>query len=119
MSSASSISSLDTPFELLDTDVLSLLESESEASSFGDEDSLDSLIRGGLTSEHLDLIASRNWKAVLSWIAFHADEVSTLVDHEGQTALHHACLFRAPLDVIEAMIFAAIGQCDLRCPLKF
>lgn len=106
-SSASSISSLDTHFELLDHDFLSLPESESDASSIGDDDSLDSLIRGGLTSAHLDLIASRNWKAVLGWIAFHADEVSTLVDREGHTALHHACLFRAPLDVIEAMMFAA------------
>lgn len=106
-SSASSISSLGTHFELLDHDFLSFPESESDASSIGDEDSLDSLIRGGLTSKHLDLIASRNWKAVLSWIAFNADEVSTLVDREGHTALHHACLFRAPSDVIEAMMFAA------------
>jgi len=64
-------------------------------------------IRGGLTSEHLDPVSSRNWKCVLSWIAFHPDEVSSFVDKEGKSILHHACLFRAPLDVIEAILFSA------------
>lgn len=63
--------------------------------------------RGGLTSKHLDPIASRNWKSVLSWITFHADEVSMLVDREGQSVLHHVCLFRAPLDIIDAILFSA------------
>mmetsp|Transcript_3513 Transcript_3513/g.5871 ORF Transcript_3513/g.5871 Transcript_3513/m.5871 type:complete len:340 (+) Transcript_3513:81-1100(+) len=72
-----------------------------------DEEEDSPSLRGGLTSLHLDPIASRNWKSVLSWIAFHPDEVATLVDREGQTSLHHACLFRAPLNVVEAMLFAA------------
>lgn len=63
--------------------------------------------RGGLNSEHLDPIACRQWKTVLSWIAFHPDQVANLVDREGQTALHHACLFRAPANVVEAMLYAA------------
>ena len=62
--------------------------------------------RGGLTQEHLNPIASRHWKSVLSWIAFHPDQLSVLVDREGQTALHHACLFRAPAHVVEAMLYS-------------
>lgn len=111
MSSSSSSTgagaSASSPFDLLDQDYVSASASASVDSSIGEESSISSSVRGGLTSVHLDPIASRNWKSVLSWIAFHSDEVSTLVDREGQTALHHACLFRAPLDVVEGMLFVA------------
>mmetsp|Transcript_30009 Transcript_30009/g.45509 ORF Transcript_30009/g.45509 Transcript_30009/m.45509 type:complete len:336 (+) Transcript_30009:225-1232(+) len=91
-----------SPFALLDH--ASLLDCSSPE---GKEISKFKVIRGGLTPEHLDPIASRNWKSVLSWITFHADEVSSFVDREGQSVLHHACLFRAPLDIIEAILFSA------------
>lgn len=93
-----------SPFDLLDQIVYSSSSSDDEENDTREE---NQSVRGGLTSVHLDPIASRNWKAVLSWIAFHPDEVATLVDREGQSTLHHACLFRAPLNVIEAMLFAA------------
>lgn len=97
-----------SPFDSLCQDLSSCSDSESVDSVVDEADTHTSvLVRGGLTSAHLDPIASRKWKSVLSWIAFHPDEVLTLVDREGHTSLHHACLFRAPLDVIEAMIFAA------------
>lgn len=101
-SSSSSESSGISPFDLLDQ--VFLVDSSSDEE---EDDAPSSGVRGGLTSLHLDPIASRNWKAVLSWITFHPDQVSTLVDREGQTVLHHACLFRAPLNVVEAMLFAA------------
>jgi hypothetical protein len=63
--------------------------------------------KGGLTQDHLEPIAVRNWKRVLSWIAFEPDQITELADREGQTALHHACLFRAPANVVEAMLYAS------------
>lgn len=107
MSSSSSNPNERSPFDSLSQDASSCSDSESDGSLIEEGDRPTSVVRGGLTSTHLDPIASRNWKSVLSWIAFHPDEVSTLVDREGHSSLHHACLFRAPLDVIEAMIFAA------------
>lgn len=62
---------------------------------------------GQLTREHVEPIALRQWKKVLSWIAFHPDEVSSFADHRRQTVLHHACLFRAPSHVIESILLAA------------
>jgi ankyrin repeat protein len=60
-----------------------------------------------LTEEHLEPIALRQWKTVLSWIAFHPDQVGRLRDTTGQTVLHHASLFRAPVVVIESILWAA------------
>lgn len=60
-----------------------------------------------LTAEHLEPIALRQWKKVLSWIAFNTDEVGSLRDRKGQTVLHHASLFRAPVDIIESILWAA------------
>ena len=106
--SSSSNSNERSPFDSLCQDLSSCSDSESVDSLVAEADRCNSdFVRGGLTSAHLDPFASRNWKSVLSWIAFHPDEVSTLVDREGHTSLHQACLFRAPLDVIGAMIFAA------------
>ena len=62
---------------------------------------------GQLTREHIEPIALRQWKKVLSWIAFHPDEVASFADHRRQTVLHHACLFRAPSHVIESILLAA------------
>eukprot|EP00549_Striatella_unipunctata_P015603 CAMPEP_0118683204 /NCGR_PEP_ID=MMETSP0800-20121206/5909_1 /TAXON_ID=210618 ORGANISM="Striatella unipunctata, Strain CCMP2910" /NCGR_SAMPLE_ID=MMETSP0800 /ASSEMBLY_ACC=CAM_ASM_000638 /LENGTH=382 /DNA_ID=CAMNT_0006579675 /DNA_START=70 /DNA_END=1218 /DNA_ORIENTATION=- len=64
-------------------------------------------VPGGLTQAHLAPIAARLWKSVLSWIAFHPDEVSSLVDTNGQTALHHACLFKAPAYIVQNLLYAA------------
>jgi hypothetical protein len=66
-----------------------------------------------LTREHLDPIASRKWKTVLAWIAFCPDELQ-LCDKKKQTILHHACLFRAPADVIEMILFAAPELASIR-----
>jgi hypothetical protein len=60
-----------------------------------------------MTEAHLEVIARRRWKEVLSWIAFHPHQVCSLRDHSGQTILHHTILFRAPVDVIEAILWAA------------
>jgi hypothetical protein len=62
---------------------------------------------GQLTREHVEPIALRQWKKLLSWIAFHPDEVASFTDHRRQTVLHHACLFRAPSHVIESILLAA------------
>jgi len=59
-----------------------------------------------LNSDHITPIINRKWKEVLSWAAFHPDEVSNLRDNHNQTILHHACLFKAPYDIIEALLFA-------------
>ena len=59
-----------------------------------------------LNSHHLSPIINRKWKEVLSWATFHPDEVSNLRDNHNQTILHHACLFKAPYDIIEALLFA-------------
>ena len=60
-----------------------------------------------LSNEHLEPIALRQWKVVLSWVAFHPDQVATLQDTKHQTILHHACLFRAPAHVMESILCAA------------
>ena len=59
-----------------------------------------------LTQEDIDPITTRRWKTVYAWIAFHPEEL-LLRDKTGQTALHHACLFRAPAEVIEMILFQA------------
>jgi hypothetical protein len=49
-----------------------------------------------LTREHLDPITSRKWKTALVWIA-----------KKKQTILHHACLFRAPANLIALILYLA------------
>jgi hypothetical protein len=66
-----------------------------------------------LTRKHLDPISSRKWKTVLAWIAFCPDELQ-LLDKKKQTILHHACLFRAPADVIEMILYAAPELASMR-----
>lgn len=80
-------------------DVFSLTENKSSLEVPSDEQLL--------TAEHLEPIALRQWKTVFSWIAFHPDEVRKLRDTKGQTVLHHASLFRAPVVVIESILWAA------------
>jgi len=65
-----------------------------------------------LTQKHIDPIASRRWKEVLAWIVFHPEEL-VLVDKRKQTALHHACLFRAPAEVICMMLYQAPGLASM------
>jgi hypothetical protein len=66
-----------------------------------------------LTREHLDPITSRKWKTVLAWITFCPHELQ-LLDKRKQTILHHACLFRAPADVIEMILYAAPELASMR-----
>lgn len=60
-----------------------------------------------LSQEHIEAIALRQWKKVMTWAAFHSDQVSRVEDVKGQTILHHAALFRAPADVMEFLLWAA------------
>lgn len=60
-----------------------------------------------LSQDHIETIASRNWKSVLAWITFHPDELRWGMDRKHQTALHHACLFRAPTHVLDMMLYQA------------
>jgi len=60
-----------------------------------------------LSQEHIEAIVMRQWKKVLAWVAFHSDQVSRVEDVKGQTILHHAALFRAPVDVMEFLLWAA------------
>jgi len=106
--STSEISNNSSMANLVDSQIFSLLDDQ----SYTFPESVDSHApvlrrRGGLTPDHLEPIAVRKWKRVLSWIAFEPDQVTELVDREGQSALHHACLFRAPANVVEAMLFAS------------
>lgn len=65
------------------------------------ESSFSKIVKGGLTSENLDLLASRKWTSILGWIQSNPTKVSSFVDTEGHSVLHHLCLFRAPLNVIK------------------
>ena len=60
-----------------------------------------------LSKEHLEAIALRRWKTVLSWIAFHPNQVSSQKDRKGQTILHHAALFRAPAHIMDMILWAS------------
>jgi ankyrin repeat protein len=55
----------------------------------------------------------RKWKTFLAWITFSPDEL-LLLDKNKQTILHHACLFRAPADVIEMILYAAPGLAGIQ-----
>jgi hypothetical protein len=76
-----------------------------------------------LTSEHIDMIAMRKWKDLLVWIVFHPDEL-LYVDKRNQTVLHHACLFRAPAQIIHMLLYqkpelAKIQNIDDEIPLHW
>jgi hypothetical protein len=76
-----------------------------------------------LTSEHIDIIASRRWRELLAWIVFHPDEL-LLVDKRNQRVLHHACLFRAPAQIIEMLLYqkpelAHMANIDNEIPLHW
>lgn len=60
-----------------------------------------------LTRKQLELIAQRQWKKVSSWSTCHPDQVARLRDARFQTVLHYACLFRAPVVVMESLLAAA------------
>ena len=60
-----------------------------------------------LSQEHLEPIVLRQWKAVLSWVAFQPEQVASFQDAKHRTVLHHACLFRAPANVLESILCAA------------
>jgi hypothetical protein len=46
------------------------------------------------------------WKEVLEWIVFSPKDLS-LQDKNGQTILHHLCLFRAPVEIIQMALWQA------------
>ena len=76
-----------------------------------------------LTSEHIDMIAMRKWKDLLVWIVFHPDEL-LCIDKRNQTVLHHACLFRAPAQIIQMLLYqkpelAHIQNIDDELPLHW
>jgi len=56
-----------------------------------------------LTREHIEMMATRKWKSVVSWIASHPEELRYL-DKKSHTALHLAILFRAPAHVVELVL---------------
>lgn len=66
------------------------------------------------SKELLDSIALRNWKTILSWIAFHPDQVTKLRDTRGQTVLHQATLFRAPDHVFSMILWVAPELASVR-----
>jgi len=78
------------------------------------DDDFDPILRSSLRTKghhylskyHVDLIAKRKWKEILAWIVFHPDELVSL-DKTGQSFLHHACLFRAPAEVIQMILWQA------------
>jgi hypothetical protein len=105
---------------------LALLESNNlkmrgSLDSLGKSDPLSN--KNLLTPSHIDTIASRRWKEVLAWIVFHPDELLFL-DKKSQTVLHHACLFRAPAQVIAMILFqapelASMANADDEIPLHW
>jgi hypothetical protein len=46
------------------------------------------------------------WKEVLEWIVFSPKDLF-LQDKNGQTILHHLCLFRAPVEIIQMALWQA------------
>lgn len=67
-----------------------------------------------LAQEHIEAIATRQWKKVLAWVAFHSDQVARAEDANGHTILHHAALFRAPAHVMEFLLWAAPELASVR-----
>lgn len=68
----------------------------------------------GRTDRHEDItetIASRRWKDVLTSITFYPQDL-LIVEKKKPTALHHACLFQAPANVIELMLLQAPELAD-------
>jgi hypothetical protein len=97
------------------------LKMRGSSDSFGKGDSQSN--KNLLTPSHIDTIASRRWKEVLAWIVFHPDEL-LFVDKKNQTVLHHACLFRAPAQVISMILFqapelASMANVDDEIPLHW
>ena len=72
-----------------------------------DYDDAHAEVPGTLSKHHIEPMIRRQWSKMLSWVTFHPDEVGRFVDHQGRTALHLACLYNAPLYVMEAILFAA------------
>lgn len=57
-----------------------------------------------LSKDRIDMIVNRKWKMVLEWVVFSPHEVS-LSDKNGHTILHHLCLFRAPVEIIQTVLW--------------
>ncbi|KAL7576610.1 hypothetical protein ACA910_005549 [Epithemia clementina (nom. ined.)] len=78
-----------------------------------------------LSTDHVDLIAKRQWKDVLAWIVFSSStSYCCRLDRKGHSILHHACLFRAPAEIIQVLLWrapelAAIANPDGEVPLHW
>lgn len=76
-----------------------------------------------LNKIHLDMISSRKWKELLAWIVFYPNEL-LYVDKRNQTVLHYACLFRAPAQIVQMLLYsqpelACIRNVDNEIPLHW
>lgn len=63
------------------------------------------------------------WKEVLESVVFHPEELS-LRDKKGHTILHHLCLFRAPIEIIQMVLWqrpdlASLANGDGEVPLHW
>lgn len=61
--------------------------------------------------------ALKQWKEVLEWVVFDPQQELLLPDKKGHTILHHLCLFRAPIEIIQMVLWtrpelAAVANVD-------
>uniref|UniRef100_A0A7S3P591 Uncharacterized protein n=1 Tax=Amphora coffeiformis TaxID=265554 RepID=A0A7S3P591_9STRA len=77
-----------------------------------------------LSSEKIDAIINRKWKQVLEFIVFDDPSELSLPDKKGHTVLHHMCLFRAPIEIIQMVLWqrpelASQANADGELPLHW
>jgi len=58
-----------------------------------------------ISSYKIDAIINRKWKQVLEFIVFDDPSELALPDKKGHTILHHMCLFRAPIEVVQMVLW--------------
>lgn len=56
--------------------------------------------------DYIDLMAKQKWKDILVWVVFKPENILNK-DKTGQNLLHYACLYRAPDEVIETILWQA------------
>lgn len=74
-------------------------------------------------SRHSHVVVPWQWKEVLEWVVFDPQELS-LPDKKGHTILHHLCLFRAPIEIIQMVLWqcpelASQANADGEIPLHW
>ena len=77
-----------------------------------------------LSSDKIDAIINRKWKQVLEFIVFNDPSELALADKKGHTVLHHMCLFRAPIEIIQMVLWqcpelASQANADGELPLHW